>query len=81
MKSNVFEISEARTRKLSKEPLTKAKKRRACNLCGTQISSSNVHILYCSECRKSSDLIRFSEWMPGISPESIGGDLDVETVA
>ena len=61
-----------------------AKSNRQCNLCGNKFSTVGAHILFCSRCRESNDVIRFSEWLPEIATDDyaeISADFDFEKAA
>lgn len=38
--------------------------RRACSLCGNKFKANGRYILYCDTCRKSDDVLKFSDWLP-----------------
>jgi hypothetical protein len=60
-----------------KSALKRAKKARACNLCGRDFITKSSHLCFCEECRSSSDLYRYHDWLPelpaGFSDEEEAG--------
>lgn len=50
----------------------KAKQRyaRVCNLCGISFVAKIPHRCFCDDCKMSSDLYRFHDWLPDALPES-----------
>ncbi len=43
---------------------------RKCNLCGVDFMSNIPHRCFCEQCRTTSDLYRFHEWLPEFSLEA-----------
>lgn len=54
-------------------PKTKARKStyaRSCNICGDRFIARTPHRCFCDNCKASSDLYRFHDWLPDAVTDS-----------
>jgi hypothetical protein len=48
--------------------LTSRNKQRVCNICAELFKPRTVFDRYCPNCKTGSEMLKFSEWLPEMSP-------------